>query len=44
MVEDLRSRGVSTEMVRTADGVSTGAAYITVTPNGENTIVLDPGG
>ncbi len=43
MVEDLRSRGVSTEMVRTADGVSTGAAYITVTPNGENTIVLDPG-
>jgi ribokinase len=43
MVEDLRGRGVSTESIRTAKGVSTGAAYITVTPNGENTIVLDPG-
>jgi ribokinase len=29
--------------VTTADGVNTGAAYITVTPDGENTIVLDPG-
>ena len=43
MVEDLRSRGVSTKGVRTAGSVSTGAAYITVTPDGENTIVLDPG-
>jgi ribokinase len=43
MVEDLRDRGVSTESVRTANGVNTGAAYITVTPDGENTIVLDPG-
>ena len=43
MVDDLRGRGVRTESVRTAKGVSTGAAYITVTPDGENTIVLDPG-
>jgi ribokinase len=43
MVEDLRGRGVSTESVRTVNGVSTGAAYITVTSDGENTIVLDPG-
>jgi ribokinase len=43
MIEDLRRRGVNTEPVRTAKGVSTGTAYITVTPDGENTIVLDPG-
>jgi ribokinase len=43
MVEDLRGRGVRTDSIRTVDGVSTGAAYITVTPDGENTIVLDPG-
>jgi ribokinase len=43
MVEDLRRRGVSTELVRIVDGVSTGTAYVTVTPDGENTIVLDPG-
>jgi ribokinase len=43
MVEDLRGRGVRTGSVRTAKGVGTGAAYITVTPDGENTIVLDPG-
>ena len=43
MVEDLRRRGVNTESVRTVDGVSTGTAYVTVTPDGENTIVLDPG-
>jgi ribokinase len=43
MIEDLRRRGVNTESVRTVDGVSTGTAYVTVTPDGENTIVLDPG-
>jgi ribokinase len=43
MVEDLRGRGVSTSSVRTVRGVSTGTAYITLTPDGENTIVLDPG-
>jgi hypothetical protein len=43
MVDDLRGRGVRTESVRTAKGVSTGAAYITVTPDGENTSALAPG-
>jgi ribokinase len=43
MIEDLRRRGVNTEWVRTVDGVSTGTAYVTVTSDGENTIVLDPG-
>jgi ribokinase len=43
MVEDLLRRGVSTAAVRTVHGMSTGTAYITVTPDGENTIVLDPG-
>ena len=43
MVEDLRRHGVNTESVRTVDGASTGTAYVTVTPDGENTIVLDPG-
>jgi ribokinase len=43
MVEDLRRHGVNTGLVRTVDGVSTGTAYVTVTPDGENTIVLDPG-
>ncbi|HEY1639286.1 MAG TPA: PfkB family carbohydrate kinase [Streptosporangiaceae bacterium] len=43
LIEDLRGRGVRTEAVRTVAGVSTGTAYITVTPDGENTIVLDPG-
>jgi ribokinase len=43
MVQDLRRRGVNTESVRTLNGVSTGTAYITVTPDGENTIVLDQG-
>jgi ribokinase len=43
LIEDLRGRGVRTGAVRTMAGVSTGTAYITVTPDGENTIVLDPG-
>jgi ribokinase len=43
MIADLRHHGVNTEWVRTVAGVSTGTAYITVTPDGENTIVLDPG-
>jgi ribokinase len=43
MVADLRRRGVGTGSVRTVSGVSTGTAYITVTPDGENTIVLEAG-
>ena len=43
MVEDLRRRGVGTGPVRIVPGASTGTAYITVTPDGENTIVLETG-
>jgi ribokinase len=43
MLEDLHRRGVNTESVATVAGVSTGTAYVTVTSDGENTIVLDPG-
>jgi len=34
---------VNSEWVRTMTGLSTGTAYVTVTSDGENTIVLDPG-
>jgi ribokinase len=43
MIEDLRGHGVNTGPVRPVAGVSTGTAYVTITPDGENTIVLDPG-
>lgn len=43
MVRDLRQSGVDTSMVDTVPGVATGAAYIMVAPDGENTIVVDPG-
>lgn len=43
MTHDLRAAGVATESVSVLAGVDTGAAYITVTPDGENTIVLDAG-
>jgi ribokinase len=43
MIKDLRREGVDTDAVIAVPGVPTGAAYITVTADGENTIVLDPG-
>jgi ribokinase len=43
MLESLRSEGVGTDLVQVIAGVGTGAAYITVTPDAENTIVLDRG-
>jgi ribokinase len=43
MLEDLRREGVDADAVRALPGVATGTAYITVTADGENTIVLDPG-
>ncbi len=43
MLDALGQEGVATGAVRRLPGVATGAAYITVTPNGESTIVLDPG-
>ncbi|SFP85059.1 ribokinase [Amycolatopsis arida] len=42
LLDSLRSAGVRTELVRTVDR-PTGAAYITVTPDGENSILVSPG-
>jgi ribokinase len=43
MLEDLRREGVDAGAVTALAGVATGTAYITVTADGENTIVVDPG-
>lgn len=43
MTDDLRRAHVDTTLMTSVPGVATGAAYITVTPDGENTIVVDPG-
>jgi ribokinase len=43
MLEDLRDEGVDTHAVAALPGVATGTAYITVTADGENTIVLERG-
>jgi ribokinase len=43
MTDDLRRAHVDTSLITSAPGVATGMAYITVTPDGENTIVLEPG-
>jgi ribokinase len=40
--ESMSAAGVGLDLVRTVDR-PTGAAYITVTPDGENTIVVSPG-
>jgi ribokinase len=42
LVDSLRSAGVDTSLVRRS-GRPTGIAYITVTPDGENSIVVSPG-
>jgi ribokinase len=41
--EDLARRGVDVSWVTTTDGVATGAAFITVTPDGENAVSVVPG-
>jgi ribokinase len=43
MLADLRREGIDTDAVTALSGVPTGTAYITVTADGENTIVLEPG-
>ncbi len=43
MLADLRREGVDADAVAALSGVATGTAYITLTADGENTIVLDPG-
>ena len=43
LVRALEEKGIDTGPVERASGVSTGAAFITVTPDGENAITVAPG-
>lgn len=43
LIESLRGNGVDASLVKTAENVATGAAFITVTPDGENAITVAPG-
>jgi ribokinase len=43
LVRALEEKGIDTALVRRLEGESTGAAFITVTPDGENAITVAPG-
>jgi ribokinase len=43
LVRALEDKGVDTDLVERVPNVSTGAAFITVTPDGENAITVAPG-
>jgi ribokinase len=43
LVENLRENGVDTSRVEAISGAPTGSAFVTVTPDGENAIVVSPG-
>jgi ribokinase len=43
LVENLRENGVDTGHVETVSEAPTGSAFITVTPDGENAIIVSPG-
>jgi ribokinase len=43
LVQALEEKGIDTSLVERASGASTGAAFITVTPDGENAITVAPG-
>src|SRR5918992_2496127 len=43
LVEALEEKGIDTSLVERASDASTGAAFITVTPDGENAITVAPG-
>jgi ribokinase len=43
LVRALEEKGIDTSLVERASDVSTGAAFITVTPDGENAITVAPG-
>ncbi|CAN5356587.1 ribokinase [soil metagenome] len=43
LVENLRNNEVDTSRVEAISGAPTGSAFITVTPDGENAIVVSPG-
>ena len=42
-IRNLRERGVDTSLIEHLPGWKTGSAFITVTPDGENTITVAPG-
>jgi ribokinase len=43
LIRNLRDNGVDAKYVRTTPDAPTGSAFITVTPDGENAIVVSPG-
>jgi ribokinase len=43
LVRALGEKGIDTSLIERAPGASTGAAFITVTPDGENAITVAPG-
>src|SRR3712207_4612335 len=43
LVRALEEKGIDTSLVERASGEATGAAFITVTPDGENAITVAPG-
>jgi ribokinase len=43
LLQALEEKGIDTSLVERASGKSTGAAFITVTPDGENAITVAPG-
>ena len=43
LIKNLRENGVDVEYVRATPDAPTGSAFITVTPDGENAIVVSPG-
>jgi ribokinase len=43
LVQALQAKGIDTSLVEQASGEPTGAAFITVTPDGENAITVAPG-
>ena len=43
LVENLRENGVDTSRVEAVSGTPTGSAFVTVTPDGENAIIVSPG-
>jgi ribokinase len=43
LVRALAEKGIDTSLIERAPGASTGAAFITVTPDGENAITVAPG-
>ena len=43
LVEALEEKGIDTGLIEAVEGESTGAAFITLTPDGENAITVAPG-